>query len=199
MAGFVAMLGYGVLSNAPDGSIDESLARAEAIEAPSFRLDVLEPGSLGPRLGPELAPALDDGQVGSEELHGRPYVLNFWASWCIPCREEAPLLQDAWRRARERGDVLVVGLNMQDLTEDARDFLRDFDIDYLNIRDPSNDVARRFGLTGVPETLFISAEGDIVGHVVGVVSSEQLGAGMQAAVAGRPRQTQEGGDRRPTR
>jgi cytochrome c biogenesis protein CcmG/thiol:disulfide interchange protein DsbE len=142
---------------------------------------------------------LEDGAVASEELRGRPYVLNFWASWCVPCREEAPFLQETWRRARERGDVLLVGLNMQDLTEDARDFLRDFDIDYLNIRDPANEVARRFGVTGVPETFFISAEGDVVGHVIGVVSAEQLRAGMRAALGGRPTPTREGGGRRPTR
>lgn len=198
-AAFLALLAYGLLLSAPDRTIDDSLARAETVAAPSFRLGVLDRGSLGPRLTATLGPALADGELASEELRGHPYVLNFWASWCIPCREEAPLIEQTWRTARDRGRVLFLGLNMQDLQEDARDFLRDFDIDYLNIRDPSNEVARRFGVTGLPETFFVSAGGDVVAHVVGVISAEQLAGGLGAAIAGRPTRPEQGGDRRPTR
>jgi cytochrome c biogenesis protein CcmG/thiol:disulfide interchange protein DsbE len=196
--GFIALLGYGLLSRAPDTSIDDSLARDEAVPAPAFELEVLEPGSLGRRLSASIGPALTDDRLASKELRGVPYVLNFWASWCPPCREEAPLIQRTWREARDRR-VLFVGLNMQDLRQDARDFIADFDVDYLNIRDPSNEVARRFGVTGLPETFFVSADGQVVAHVIGVVSTQQLQAGMAAAVSGRPRGAEQGGDLRPTR
>jgi cytochrome c biogenesis protein CcmG, thiol:disulfide interchange protein DsbE len=198
VGGFIALLAYGLLSKAPDTRIDDSLARNEAVPAPSFELEVLRRGSLGPELGGSLGPALADNRLSSSEVRGRPYVLNFWASWCVPCREEAPLLQRAWRDARKQG-VLFVGLNMQDVRGDAHDFIADFEIDYLNIRDPSNEVARRFGVTGIPETFFVSASGDVVAHVIGVVSGEQLDAGMAAAMSGRPRGAQQGGERRPTR
>ncbi len=194
----IALLGYGLSANAPDTRIDDSLARNEPVDAPDYRLSVLEHGRLGSRLEESLRPALADGELASEELAGVPYALNFWASWCLPCREEAPLLQQTWQRARERG-VLFVGLNMQDVTDDARDFLREFEVDYPNIRDPGDAVARRFGLTGLPETYFIASDGQVVGHVIGKVSADQLEDGIEAAVTGQPARTREGGDRRPTR
>jgi cytochrome c biogenesis protein CcmG/thiol:disulfide interchange protein DsbE len=195
---FIALLAWGLLTAAPDTTIDDSLAENQATAAPGYELEVLERGRLGAKLGARLAPALVDGRLNSDELRGVPYVLNFWASWCIPCREEAPLLQRSWQQARRSG-VLFVGLDMQDVRRDARDFLRDFDIDYLNIRDPSDDVARRYETTGIPETFFISARGEIVGHVVGVVTADQMRAGIAAARAGRPGAVQQGGDQRPAR
>ena len=128
----------------------------------------------------------------------RRLVLNFWASWCDPCRTEAPRLERGWRAVRDRG-VAYLGLNMQDVTDDSRAFLHEFRIDYLNLRDPGNAVARRYGVTGLPETFFISAQGQVVGHVIGVVSEQQLSAGMAAARAGRPELVSHGGARRPTR
>jgi cytochrome c biogenesis protein CcmG/thiol:disulfide interchange protein DsbE len=160
---------------------------------------VLQRGDLGPQLAPRLRGALADGRLSLTELRGVPIVLNFWASWCVPCRQEAPLLQRTWgAQARPRG-VLFLGLDMQDLTDDARSFLREFHIDYLNIRDPSNTVARRYGLTGIPETYFISPRGRVVGHVIGVSSPAQLRAGIAAAVTGTPTSRRKGGAQRSTR
>jgi cytochrome c biogenesis protein CcmG/thiol:disulfide interchange protein DsbE len=136
--------------------------------------------------------------VSLAELRGTPLVLNFWASWCAPCREEGPLLERAWLRARGRG-VLLLGLDMQDVTGDARDFARQLGITYLNVRDRGNDIARSYGVTGLPETFFISAGGRVVGHVVGAASPEQLRDGIEAAVAGRPVGVLSGGERRKTR
>jgi cytochrome c biogenesis protein CcmG/thiol:disulfide interchange protein DsbE len=196
--GLIALLLYGVLTKAPNTTIDDALARHQATPAPAYRLPVLRAGTLGPVLAPRLRAALADDAVESRELRGTPYVLNFWASWCVPCREEAPRLQHGWRQSRPRG-VLFVGLNMQDVTDDANDFLDTFGIDYLNIRDRSNDVARRYGLTGIPETYFVSARGNVVGHVIGVVSADQLREGIRAAISGRPRASREGGARKPAR
>jgi len=196
---FVGLLVWGVITRAPDTSIDDSLAQAQPVVAPGFKLEVLLQGDLGPRLGDRLKALLADGRVGLEELRGTPVVLNFWASWCVPCREEAPLLQSTWRQqARPRG-VLFVGLDMQDVTDDARGFLREFRIDYLNIRDQSNPVARRYGVTGIPETFFITAKGKIVGHVIGVASPQQLREGIAATLSGRPIGATPGGAQRPTR
>lgn len=193
-----ALLAYGLIASAPNTGIDDSLAKGKPIAAPGFRLAVLRRGNLGEPLGPRLAPALADGWASPSELRGTPYLLNIWASWCVPCREEAPLLAREWRRARPRG-FLFVGLDMQDAKEDARAFMDHFGIDYLNIRDPTNATMRRYGATGIPETYFINARGEVVNHVIGVVSREQLRAGIAAAVEGRPRQAQRGGDQRPSR
>ena len=195
---FIGLLLWGLTTVAPGTSIDGTLARGAAAPAPAFRLEVLRRGDLGARLSQRLAPALDDGRISERELRGTPFVLNFWASWCVPCREEAPLLQRTWERARRQG-VLFVGLNMQDVREDARAFLDEFDIDFLNIRDPTNSIARSYETRGIPETFFISARGEIVGHVVGVVSRQQLVGGIAAAVSGRARAAADGGEQRPTR
>ena len=195
---FVALLVYGVLAQAPDTGIDDSLARADAPSAPGFELPVLHPGTLGPRLGPIVSTAGRDGRIELQELRGTPVVLNFWASWCIPCREEAPLLEREWRRARASG-VLFVGLDMQDIRQDAREFLDEFDISYLNVRDQRKDVAREWGVTGLPETFFITAEGMIVGHVIGAVTQAQMQEGIAAARSGRVVGSLSGGARLPTR
>lgn len=190
---FIALLVYGVLSKAPNTTIDSHLSRAESVPAPGFDLAVLQPGVLGPELTPRIHPALTDGRVALKELRGKPVVLNFWASWCIPCREEAPRLERSWRdQARGRG-VLFLGLDMQDLTDAAGRFMREFRISYLNIRDPSNRIARRYGVTGLPETFFISARGRVVGHVIGVASPQQLTDGIATALRGRPRSARKGG------
>src|SRR5439155_26748966 len=129
------------------------LARGAGGSPPRFELIVLQRGAVGPRLSRALATALADRRISLAELRGQPVVLNFWASWCPPCRTEAPRLQRAWVHARSQG-TLFVGLNQQDLTGDARAFMLQYGITYPNIRDPSDDVARAWGLTGLPETFF---------------------------------------------
>jgi cytochrome c biogenesis protein CcmG, thiol:disulfide interchange protein DsbE len=192
---FVALLAYGVLSKAPDGAIDESLARGEPAAAPGFELPVLKQGRPGKELAPVVERAVVDGSVSLEELRGTPVVLNFWASWCEPCRTEAEVLDDGWERARVE-ETLFLGLNMQDLTGDARDFAAEFGITYPNVRDESNGIALDWGVTGLPETFFLSADGEVVAHAIGAITSEQLALGVQAAEDGRPLGSIEGGDRR---
>lgn len=196
--GFMALLAYGVTSQAPDTTIDDALSRAEPVPAPGFRLVVLARGSVPPASAATTREAMADGTVDLGELRGAPVVLNFWASWCIPCREEARLLQRGWERDGRRG-VLFVGLNQQDIREDARGFLREFGQTFPQIRDPDKTTARRWGVTGIPETFFVRRDGRIVGHVIGVVSPRQLEQGVTAAITGRPVGAQVGGSQRPTR
>jgi cytochrome c biogenesis protein CcmG/thiol:disulfide interchange protein DsbE len=195
---FVALLVYGLVSKPADKTIDSSLAEAKAPPAPGFTLEVLQKGSPGPRLERRLQAAASDGQLALDELRGAPVVLNFWASWCPPCRTEAPRLERSWRGSRGRG-VVFLGLDMQDLTGDAREFIREFHITYPNVRDPGDEVARDWGVTGLPETFFVSPRGRVVAHVIGAISSEQLEEGIAAAVDGQPAGVLQGGERRSTR
>lgn len=195
---FVALLAYGLLIKAPNDSIDASLAKAHPAPAPGIDLPLLQRGALGRQLGSKLTPALADQRITLAELKGTPVVLNFWASWCIPCRQEAPILERAWEKARGNG-VLFVGLNMQDLTTDANAFLRQYHNSYLNIRDQGSDSAHSWGVTGVPETYFITPAGKVVAHVIGVVSAAQLSQGIAATKSGRAVSTLTGGATRPTR
>jgi cytochrome c biogenesis protein CcmG/thiol:disulfide interchange protein DsbE len=195
--GLLALLVYGLTASSPDDSIDSRLAERRAAEAPALEPPVLQQGSLGP-LTDELRPALADDRLALDELRGIPVVLNFWASWCPPCRAEAPLLERAWRSLRAQG-VLMLGLNMQDLTGDAGDFMREFRVSYPNVRDRSDDVAVDWGVAALPETFFIDGRGRVVGHVIGAVSDSQLRAGVAAVRSGKPVGARSGGDRRPTR
>ncbi|MCL6440384.1 MAG: TlpA family protein disulfide reductase [Thermoleophilum sp.] len=194
---FIALLVYGLLSRPGGGTIDSRLARGETPTAPRFALPLLVTGDRQ-ALAPRLQRALADGRLGLGELRGTPVVLNFWASWCPPCRSEAPTLERVWRRERRSG-VLFLGLNMQDVRDDARAFVRDFGLTYPSVREPDNETARRYGVTGLPETFFIDARGRVVGHVIGEVTGEQLASGVAAARRGIALGRRSGGDRRTTR
>jgi cytochrome c biogenesis protein CcmG/thiol:disulfide interchange protein DsbE len=89
--------------------------------------------------------------------------------------------------------VAFLGLNIQDLRGDARDFSREFGLTYPSVRDARRGVADRYGATGIPETFFVDARGRVVAHVIGVVSEAQLAAGAQAALTGQVAGTVSGG------
>jgi cytochrome c biogenesis protein CcmG, thiol:disulfide interchange protein DsbE len=196
-AAFLGLLAYGLFTKDPDTTIDDALAEGRPVSAPAFTLDVLQHGAVAPRSVARRATA--DGRLSLSELRGSPVVLNFWASWCLPCRDESRDLERAWtRNARPRG-VVVLGLDMQDITDDARAFIREFRLTYPMVREGGNDTAQRYGTTGIPETYFISARGDVVGHVIGAASPAQLRAGIAAARgAGRRLGVESGGPRRET-
>lgn len=135
-------------------AIGAALARGESPPVPALVLRSLPAGP---------TPARD---VALRDLRGHPVVLNFWASWCAPCREEAPLLGRLAADYDSRG-LRVVGIDTQDLEATARAFLAQYAVTYLNLRDPDGSVGRRFGTTGVPETFFIDAAGRIRGKFPG--------------------------------
>lgn len=196
---FVGLLAYGLTAQNPDTTIDDALAGGRAPIAPAFRLAVLQPGSLGALLQRGLTEVFHRPSVTLADLRGTPIVLNIWASWCVPCQLEAPTLERAWREQARPHGVLFLGLDMQDDTLDAGTFMRHYGVDYPNIRDPSNDVARSYGATGVPETFFITTQGRVVGHIPGVSTAQQLIAGIAAARSGRVQGAGRGGARRSFR
>ena len=93
------------------------------------------------------------------DLRGRPVVVNFWASWCVPCREDAPDLARFDREMKER--ARLVGVDFQDAKDDALAFVREFGWRFPNVRDPQGELASRFGLVGLPTTYVIDADGRI--------------------------------------
>ena len=131
-------------------------------------------------------PTLTDGTVtvALADFGGRPLVLNFWASWCLPCRREMPLLAAAERRLGD--SVSFVGVNYQDTTEDALALLADTGVTYPNGSDSDGEVGRRYGLYGMPTTVFIAADGQIVGRYLGEMSTTTLdGLLVQLVETGR--------------
>jgi cytochrome c biogenesis protein CcmG, thiol:disulfide interchange protein DsbE len=107
---------------------------------------------------PDFAlPRLQGGSLSSEDLKGSPLVVNFFASWCAPCREEAPVLEAAWKRYRDDG-VRFLGVNVQDTEGDARRFVRDYGITYPVVRDAERTFAQGLAVYGLPQTFFIDDE-----------------------------------------
>src|SRR5437667_10097451 len=138
---FIALLGYGLRTTSSKDSIDQVLRDGKTAPAPGFSLAVLEPGQPPRRLFSPLSRSSRDGRLSLDELRGTPVVLNFWASWCSPCRQEAARLEAGWQRWGRRG-VVFLGIDMQDLTGDGRDFLRRQSVTYPTIRDPGKGVAK---------------------------------------------------------
>jgi len=107
------------------------------------------------------------------DLKGKLVVINFWASWCDPCREEAPLLQAEWRRAQPQG-VIFIGIDFQDSQSSGLNFLQQHGITYANVVDPNGATGINYGVTGVPETFFIDRRGVIVNTVRSEITAQLL-------------------------
>lgn len=154
-----------------------------------------------PSRGDDRLPAFDlaglgGGRVARSDFAGRPLVVNFWASWCSPCREEAPVFERAWRR--HRSEVAFLGVNVCDLPGEARAFADEFDITYPLARDPDRKLAERLGVTGcrLPVTVFVEPSGrfsKVTGGpttsggrtVLGALSADELEAAVDSLVDGR--------------
>jgi len=145
-AGLIGLLAYGLVSKSDDTSIEQAVARGERPAAPSLKLPVL-----GGR-----------GVHSVADLRGKVVVLNFWASWCIPCKSEAPMLEKAQQRLQQTGAGTVIGVTYDDSTPDALQFVRDFNVRYPNVRDVGTKLASRYGTHRVPETFVIDQQGRIV-------------------------------------
>ena len=134
----------------------------------------------------ELA-TLDGGTLSSADLAGTPYMLNFWASWCVPaCVDEHPVLAGAWQN--NQGSLRVVGVLYQDTPDDARAFLARYgDAGYPHVIDPNGTLAVDYGVVGPPETFFVDADGIVrdkqVGPLTDALLAERLASVLPAASA----------------
>ncbi len=156
--GFLTVLAYGLLKSAPPRVVVGS-------QAPAFDLPLLSGA----------------GRLSSADLEGSPIVLNFWASWCGPCREEAALLERAWNEYRDEG-VVFVGVNVRDARSAARAFVDEFDISYPIVRDEREELAQDLGVYGYPETFFIDHERRFVAVLAGDVQGQQAGTVVRGPV-----------------
>ena len=118
-------------------------------------------------------PLLDGGTITSEDLAGQPYVVNFWASWCVPCREEAPILQSFHERWSDRG-VQVLGVVYQDTESKAEEFRDEFGLTFPQAMDPRGRTAIDFGVFGIPETYVVDEQGIVMAKLIGAVGPTTL-------------------------
>ena len=144
--------------------------------APGFEVSLFEPVGTDP-----VAPA--GTNLALEDLAGKPVVLNFWASWCLSCRNEAAVLEAGWRRYGP--EVAFVGIAVNDESDAARAFIARYGKTYFLGPDASGSVAVDYGLYGVPETFFIGPDGRVLSRHIGPLTAEDLDRQVSGLTAGR--------------
>jgi cytochrome c biogenesis protein CcmG/thiol:disulfide interchange protein DsbE len=149
-AALVGLLVYGLMSKGEDRSIDDAVKRGKAL--------------------PALAAA---GKRSLRSYRGKVVVLNFWASWCTPCRTETPLLERLQRQIAARGGT-VLGVNYRDTTDDANAFARQYRLSYPSLRDVDGQLAQDYGTRALPETFVIDRAGKITAVSRGQVNDRFL-------------------------
>ena len=153
----VALLAYGVAQNTPDRTIDDAVAAGKRIPAPKLDL---------PRLG-------SSNRLSLAALRGKVVVVNFWASWCPPCRGESPILERWHRRIAARGGT-VLGVDVLDLESDARAFVRRYGMTYPILHDGDGGSRKAFDVYQQPDTIVIDRRGRIASVVRGPVTDTYL-------------------------
>ena len=116
---------------------------------------------------------LEGDVISIEDFRGKIVVVDFWSSWCAPCRAEGPVLAETYKTWRERG-VEFIGVAIWDSEGPVRDFIEFHDIQYVNGIDPSGQISVDFGVSGIPEKFFINPDGEIVRKVVGPNTKDTL-------------------------
>ena len=154
IAGFTIFLAIGVMgtTTATSRSGKELVGK----KAPSF---------VAPKVGGQL--------VSLENYKNKPLVLNFWASWCPPCRDETPGMERIWRKYEDQG-VVILGINVQDGEKEAQRYISEFGVTFSNALDLDGSITVDYGVTGLPVTFFIDNDSVITGRWVGSISEDRL-------------------------
>jgi len=173
IAGVAALLIVGLLNRNVNNSIDAAIAKGQRVPAPAFTLPVLTSTAGLPAAGQNLS---------LSQLRGHPVVLNIWASWCVPCTDEAPILQSVWDRYRSKG-VYVLGVDVKDLTGDALGFHNQYGLTFPTVRDGEGNIEGPYGTTGVPESFIIDRQGNIAAALRGPLSASGSSANVNSFVS----------------
>ena len=105
------------------------------------------------------------------QLKGKVVVINFWASWCQPCRDEAVFLQKTWMQYKDRG-VIFIGVDYVDTDGAARDYIKQYGITYFNGVDLASEISQKYRIKGVPETYFVGKDGNLAGNSLGPIAPD---------------------------
>lgn len=155
-----------------DGSSTPATSAGTAINA----------AKVGHPAPPFTLESLGGEQISLSDYRGRPVLLTFWASWCVPCRKEAPVLRQA---LQERpGEFDVLGVAYEDLERDSRAFLEETGATWPSLVDQGGKVARAYGVVGIPQTFFIDADGVVRDRVFGITTSDALAEPLDELLAG---------------
>ncbi|MFN3265538.1 MAG: TlpA family protein disulfide reductase [Deinococcales bacterium] len=162
VATLLLVLGAGLLRPAQPGN--KSTAALEGQPAPSFDLAMI-----------------NGGRIKLEQFKGKPVVLNFFASWCVPCKDEAPMLSSAAIEYSQKG-VIFLGIAYNDKEDKAREFASTYDLGFPIAMDDNSNLGRtsvKYALFGVPETFFIDKNGIVQKHFPKPIERAELEAGLK--------------------
>ena len=166
-AALVGLLVYGVAGNGQDTTLDDAVKAGKLPNAPGATLE---------------RPLLNGrGDRSLADFKGKVVVLNFWASWCEPCRGEAKILERTHAQLSQSGNGTVLGATYNDTTEDSRTFEREFHISYPSVRDVGTDLARKYGTRALPETFVLDKQGRVVAIARGQINQRFIDAAVQKA------------------
>ncbi len=131
-------------------------------------------GPIEAGLAPDFTLTSFDGEeLRLSDLRGKVVIINFWASWCPPCREEAAYLEASWRKYKDQ-DVVFIGINYVDTEKEALEYIAEFDITYFNGPDLGTRISQSYNLLGVPETFYIARNGELRGVKIGPLIFPEL-------------------------
>jgi cytochrome c biogenesis protein CcmG/thiol:disulfide interchange protein DsbE len=165
-AALLGLLVYGVTHQSPSRTLDEAVAIGHPRPAPEAKVSL--PALSGGRGAPLAAYA------------GKLVLLNFWASWCVPCEQEAPMLERA-QRVLERHNATVLGVTYKDITSDSLAFVQRYHLTYPSLRDPTGDFAQAYGTDQLPESFVIDRSGKVVAISRGEVDEGFLAKAIRLA------------------
>ncbi|HEY7197805.1 MAG TPA: redoxin domain-containing protein [Gaiellaceae bacterium] len=169
VAVLIALFGWRLATNDHAANLSKEVAKGKSPVAPGFTLERLDESN--------------SGKLSLASLRGKVVVLNFWASWCHPCKEESGVLERAWQRYKGQ-DVVVVGVDGQDVAGDAVAFAKRYGLTYPLVYDGPASLATKYGVSGFPETWFIDRDGKLVGqHIVGPATDQTLRTNIERALA----------------
>jgi cytochrome c biogenesis protein CcmG/thiol:disulfide interchange protein DsbE len=131
----------------------------------------------------ELFEEMGGGEFTLSENRGKVIVINFWASWCGPCRDEAPALQQVWEAYRDTDQVVIVGVDYVDNTADALGYINEFGITYPNGPDLGTRISDDYHIQGVPETFVVGKDGNVFRFIYAGVSARELADIIDQALA----------------
>jgi cytochrome c biogenesis protein CcmG/thiol:disulfide interchange protein DsbE len=162
--GLLALILTQLLTPAPKAAVSDPLV---GHPAPDFSLAMLLPHS-------------NKTMLSLSHFKGKPLVLNFWASWCAPCKEELPLLESTWKRMQAQGkDVIFLGIDFQESKSDAANFLQTYGITYPTVLDATGSVASKYSIASLPDSIFIDRNGTVLSKVAREITAQALSSNLQ--------------------
>jgi cytochrome c biogenesis protein CcmG/thiol:disulfide interchange protein DsbE len=144
------------------------------LSAMGWRLVKINRGQVEKGMAPDFTLTSFDGEtITLSELRGKVAVINFWASWCPPCRDEAPYLEATWRKYKDQ-DVVFIGVDYADTESKALAYIDEFNITYFNGPDIGTRISQDYNIQGVPETFYVAKNGELRGVKVGPLEPPEL-------------------------